>query len=561
MIEAAANGNLPEYVSDAFPNSDSYWADIVADAAAAHRAGIIDVVAAFAHASEERLAFGCQQFLQDVLPMLVFDQSQVLELVVGLSEQSRGQGIPYYLSAWFSSWCEAKASRPWALLEAINTGSAPDYIRHSVCHSGLKVSRRRFLPALIRMAKNGSDDERWSATNLLGRFDGFHAHELDRAIQALRAAIRREKGAAVVAPLRSLLHVAANIAGKESEGVAAIADRSNSNDEHVRNAIASEMMFSISKAPEPLANAAFQALMAIGPGEDDTIDVVDQILSKTMAGQLAPAAHALLDHLLMSRSARMKKLDATATAILNSAPVSRSALIGTWLRSPSFRHFDAILEISSGVGENTPTFEIDMSAWSPEEALRAIRRSSAILLAFPGTLASILVSALRTAPISVRNQAEHLIFDPLLMTFWVVSRAYLERAVNSGPRHARDAIHRVLAAHDAYQAAIEAAYEIKELAPSEHHRTLVEQKHREERRAISKNAMKGSIFGEIFPTSVMLYGDAAVYDVYQSEDESVRQETQMVSQGFSTEVLRFDMVEPFWARYRRDMLLRDETDE
>lgn len=411
------------------------------------------------------------------------------------------------------------------------------------------------------MLEHGSDDERWSAANLLGRFDAYSAYEQDRATKALRAAIRRETGGAVQAPLRALLHIAANIAGKESEGIAAIADRAASNDEHVRNAIASEMMFSISKAPAPLANAAFDALMATGPGEDDTIDVIDQILSTTMAGPLAPAAHALLDHLLTSRAARLKKLDATAMAILNSDPVPRSALIGSWLRSPSFRHFDAVLDICRGIGDDAPQFDVDMSEWSTDEALRAIRRASAILLAFPATLTSILVSALRTAPVSVRPRAEHLVFDPLLMTFWTASRAYLETAVKSGPRHAQDAIRRVLAAHDTYQAAIEAVYEIKELAPSEHHRNLVDQKQREESQAISKNAMKGSIFGEMFPTSVMLYGDAAVYDVYQSEDESVRQETQMVSQGFSTEVLRYDMVEPFWARYRRDTLLRGETDE
>ncbi len=78
---------------------------------------------------------------------------------------------------------------------------------------------------------------------------------------------------------------------------------------------------------------------------------------------------------------------------------------------------------------------------------------------------------------------------------------------------------------------------------------------------MSKNAMKMSIFGEIFPTSMMLYGDAAIHDVYLADEEIVRQETPMVSQGFSTEILRYDMLEPFWARYRRDLLLRGETDE
>ena len=561
MIAAAKSGALPEYVSDAFPGSENNWEDLVTGATAAHRGGAIDLIAAFAHATEERLSYGCQQFLEEVLPRLKLDQPQVLELVIGLSERSRGQGLPYYLSSWFSGWCEAKASRPWALLEEIRTGSAPDFIRHAVCHSGLKVSRRRFLPALIKLIEHGSNNERWSAANLLGRFDGFQPREQDRAVKALRASIRRETEDAVVAPLRSLLHVAASVTGNDKEGIAAIADRSMSNDEHVRNAIASEMMFSMSKASPALARAAFAALMAIGPGEDDTVDVVDQILSKTIDGPLATEAHALLDHLLTSRSARMKKLDATSMAILNSDQVARSSLIGGWLRSPSFRHFDAVLDICRGVGENTPKFDIDMSGWTPDEALRSVRRSSAILLAFPGTLASILVSALRTAPVSVRLQAAHLIADPLLMTFWTVSRAVLEKAAKTGPKHARDTLRNVLAAHDDYQAAIAAAYEIKELAPSEHHRNLVDQKQREESRALSKNAMKTSIFGEIFPTSMMLYGDAAIYDVYQSDDTSVRQETEMVSQGFSTEILRYDMLEPFWAKYRRDMLLSGENDE
>ena len=561
MLAAAASGSLPEYVSDAFPGDEAHWDSLVHHAAAAHRTGQIDLVGIFAHPSDDPLSYGCQQFLEDVLPKLKFDQAQVLQIVAGLTARSNGSQLPYYLSEWFSGWSEGKSSRPWSLLEAIKSGSAPEHLRHSVYHSGLKVNRRRFLPALIRILKNGDENERWTAASLLGRFNAYQPNELDRATTALRAAIRREVGDGVVAPMRSLLHVAATVPGREKEGIAAIADCASRMDEHVRSAIASEMMFAISKAPVTLTKSAFAALMTIGPGEDDAVDAIDQIISKTLNGPLAGEAHALLDHLLVSRATRMKKLDSTARTILESDPTIRSQLIGSWLRSPSFRHFDAVLDICRGIGENTPKFDINMSDWSEEESLRAIRRASAILLAFPATLASILVSALRTAPIRIRRKAEHLIFDPLLMTFWTASRAYLEKAVKSGPRHARDALKRVLAAHDGYRSDIEAANEVTELVPSEHHRVLVGQKHREESRAMSKNAMKMSIFGEIFPTSMMLYGDAAIHDVYLADDETVRQETPMVSQGFSTEILRYDMLEPFWARYRRDLLLRGETDE
>lgn len=94
MIAAAKSGALPEYVSDAFPGSENNWEDLVTGATAAHRGGAIDLIAAFAHATEERLSYGCQQFLEEVLPRLKLDQPQVLELVIGLSERSRGQGLP-----------------------------------------------------------------------------------------------------------------------------------------------------------------------------------------------------------------------------------------------------------------------------------------------------------------------------------------------------------------------------------------------------------------------------------------------------------------------------------
>lgn len=561
MLAAVKAGSLPEYISGAFPNEDSHWNKLIRDAIAAHRAGKIDLIAAFAHTNEDRVSYSTQQFLGEVLPKLNLDQAQVLELVSSITGRSSGPSLPFYLSEWFNGWCVSKASRPWSLLEAIKSGAAPSYLRHQIWHCGLKTDRRRFLPVLIDQLENGDADERSSAANLLGRFDDFQPKERNRAIAALRTAIRREAGDGVVAPLRSLLHLASTVSGKEQEGIAAIEDRAGSNDQYVRSAIAWEMMFEMSKVPHSLANAAFAALLEIGPDEDDTIDAIDQMLAKTLNGPLAPAALALLDHLLVSRSARMKKLDSTSMTILQGDPTTRSALVSTWLRSSNFRHFDAVLDLCRGVGEDTPKFEIDMSGWSQEESLRAIRRASANLLAFPGTLASILVSALRTAPVSVRPSAESLIFDPLLLTFWIASRAYLETAVKSGPKHARDAIKRVLIAHNDYQSAIEAAHEITELAPSEHHRVLVDQKHREESRAISRNAMKMSIFSEIFPASLMLYGDAAVLDVHLADENSARQEAQMVSHAFSAEVLRYDMVEPFWARFRREQLLRGKTDK
>lgn len=561
MLDAAKSGKLPIFVSEAFGAAEGQWDILVQDAVARHQAGKLDLIAAFSGASEDRLPYGCQQFLEEVLPKLEFTQNEVLSLVTGLAERSRGHGLPYFLSDWFQGWCETKSTRPWALVRKIKSGGAPDFLRHSVYYSGLRVDRRRFLSLLIQLLSEGSTAERATAANLLGRFDGYNPEELDRAIAALRTAIRCETGEGVTTPLRSLLYVASSVAGKEHEGVAALADRATTNDKHVRSAVASEMMFQLSKTTDTLANAAFATLMKIGPGEDDTIDAIDQILSKTLVGPLAQAALALLDHLLVSRAARMTSLDSTAIAILNGDPTMRLTLVGSWLRSPSFRHFDAILDICRGIGENTPKFDIDMSGWSHDEALRSINRASAILLAFPATLASILVSALRTAPTGVRPHAENLLFDPLLLTFWTVPRTHLESVGKRGPRHAREAIARVLAAHDDYKGAIGAADEITELRPSEHHRILVDQKHREESRSISRDAMKKSIFGEIFPTSMMLYGDAAIYDVFLSGEESTRQETELVGSGFSSEVARYDMVEPFWARYRRDILLRGEIDE
>ncbi|KQN04377.1 hypothetical protein ASE85_04830 [Sphingobium sp. Leaf26] len=561
---AAREGDLEPFLKRAQQSlDDQEWAELVAETVGAHRAGEIDFIAALTAENDERTNYATQRFLELGLPQLDVTLVQILDLLTALSHRDSRQGIPYYLVEGFGGWCEAAPARPLAAIAAIRSGEAPIELLRATLLAGLRVDRVHFLPFALRLLHDGNAEEYTVAASLLGLFEAFTGAELDQAVTGLEQALQAGNGPSLAPTLRALLAIALRVPERESTGLAALDAVADRADAGLREAIATELMFARDKLSPALGRAALPLLRDTQPNETSAIDAIDHMLSQHLHGPLAPEMTALLDHLLAERVTKIKALDSTRYAIYQDADSLLTATVARWLVSERLAHTRAVKAMCRNVAGDPLEFTLDFSGYGLNaiEAERIGRRCCALLMVYPETLASILASLLRTGPSEAGHAIEQLIVNPLLITYWIGPRRTLERLLPTADTALAAALTRIFAAHDDYKTGIEAVRRLPELQPSSHHRFLVATMKREEQQKIAKAAHRESILGSLMSTSILLYGDSAIYEMHVEPGKTVRQETPLVSRRYSHELPRLDVIDPLGSWYQRTVLLRDEGDE
>ncbi len=562
LVAATATGTLASFLKEAFHAlEEGDWTTFIAKAAAAHNAGDVDVLAAFAELPEDRLGYAPQIFIEKIIPLLATDLPPLIDLYETLTARPLNDGIGHYLLTGIAGWCDADPTRSMVLADAAKAGTAPTSLLRVALLAGLKNDSAVFLPVAIDTVAKGTPEMQAVAIDVLGRFDAFTATELRSVVTALEAALAAAADNTVAVPLRSLLIVAKRAPANGAIGVRAIAAVAASAGADIRETIADEVMFGTAKLDPRLADASYDVLTRTEVGEFRTLNAIDQLITHDLKTSRIDAALALLEGLLARRVTTMKQLDSTARALLTGDPVVRATTVAHWLRSEKVELFLAVHDLCGGFGEDATRFELDFTAATQLEAERMARRCCAMLMVYPETIASILASLLRTGPAAAFPVVERLLFDPLLINYWQGPRAYLETAATGAPAPMANVLTRVFDRHDRYKTGIEAVRDLPELRPSQHHRFLVATKKRDEQRAIGKAAQKQSIFAEIFPTSLLLYGDSVIFDYYVEPDKGVRQESPMQTHEFSHELPRVEVIDPFGSWYQRQQLLRGEPHE
>ena len=562
LLASLDDGSLQAFLKAAQAALDEEaWASLASMALEAHQSGRTDLVAALGRDETSPINHPTQRFIGLVLPEFDLPVEQMAGLITTLSSRSRGKGIPHNLHTGFSAWLERDAARPAAALAALETGRAPADLLNSILFTGLRLDAGTFLPKTIGLLRDGTTDQRETAAGLLGRFDKFTPSQQTEAVEHLERALSSAVGADVTALLRALLAAAVRSTNDPDIGLRALSLVAGRADAHVREAVSLEMMFDIEKVSDALAIAALAPLHDVETAESATINAIDHILSHKIPGRLETEKAQLLDAILARRIVTMSDLQSTGNALLTGDRDSRDATIRRWLTSEKLSHFVAVRDICGHYTERAATFDLDFSGLSRKQAERVARRSCVVLVLHPETVASILASLMRTGPADAVPRIEALLFDPLLVSYWNGPRAYLESILPDAPAAMAASIQRVLARHDQYKEAIEATQTLRELRPSQHQRFLVELQRREQSRAIDKSARSQSFIANLFPTSVLLYGDSAIYDMHLSDDQVVRQETPMQTHEFSQEIPRLEVIDPFGSWFQRERLLDEEEEE
>lgn len=530
------------------------WTAFAVMVADAQNRNEIDLWALLADQDGRALCYGMQNLLSALIPQIDVDLGRLLYLLAVITGRARGSGTPYFIMNAFSEWSDRDEARVDAALAAIRGGTAPSDLLIPTLAAGLRVAEHRYVAIILAMLAGTSDSEANAAAFSLGNIQPSDTRICTMVVDALRHALDTADEARAGANLGALLTVNATI-GDGATALTAVRSLAGKSTPGVRLAAANALFLHKVSATNPdLVEALCALLRETRLGEAETIDAIDHALYGMIDGAGAAAALALLKHLLRAGTSNLGDLDSTAHKLRSEAPFGLETIAADWLADGSYELTEAVSDlITRGLGDPL-ALTLDFASLALTEARSAAiaRRVVASLILHPVAAIAILLSLAKTGPASVMSTIEQIILDPLMISYWEGPRKYLEERLPGETAPIQAMIARLLEQLRGYISAIEAAGFIAEMWPSERHRFIAAVQRQEEQRSITDGARKGSL-ASLFPTSVLLYGDSAVSEVFSGDGTSARSEFRMGTVEYSQEIPRLDRVDPIGLWLQRTM--------
>lgn len=142
-----------------------------------------------------------------------------------------------------------------------------------------------------------------------------------------------------------------------------------------------------------------------------------------------------------------------------------------------------------------------------------------------------------------------LLFNPILINFTGTALDYLRNKAKDEKGTIKKEIQICIDDIDKYLAALHSVPIIPELHPTQDQREASWRRFNLLMADSFKVAMKDSIVGNIFPTSVILHGASSINHIIKGDGETSRMEIPMKSHGTSIEIPRQERFDPFGLDY------------
>lgn len=528
---------------------------IVESIASAHNAGAINVLSIITDDALESVKrhefFSGQNLYCKLIPKLQADTLEMFHAVdclIRAAGNDLAGGLPGNALA---EWCDRDQSHAAELLALVDKGNgvARTFIPLSVRNAASEV--RKKLIEHLHVAANAADDPlRCNAIFGLGQVDPVNDDEWTKLVQTLRSGAVADddlvRGATLAAAARRL-RSGAGAYTDDMEGVIEAAITLECG-ERVLHQCADSLWLDGEHFSDKLREQMLAAMLAVNPANKGTLDHLDHALANLVRhGSTSKAADFLAILLARHEGAiKLKAFDSTCHAVHEQPPAVLHDWVVGWLLDG---RFELCRHLSGGLFEgqmHERELDIDFSnfALNPDDFPYLARKAIGYLFLQPLTVASIIVSLVRSAPASKRQELEDLLFDPMLLNYGGFAKALLEPVSKRKGDHAKKTAANALARIKAYLADLHAARDITELEPSERQRQIEWQRHSDTMAEAYRHADEKSIFASIVTKVVVLYGNRSVSYVRHPQQETRRIETKMHSHGVSFEMPRIEIVDP-----------------
>lgn len=295
---------------------------------------------------------------------------------------------------------------------------------------------------------------------------------------------------------------------------------------------------------------------------------IDQILG-ALAGEVSNPQATLhwLDHALRSKSKSFdlaKVIDVLSAQIpkledsikpnklynfcqwIWEDPDNSAQLFSSWLTSGQFELCEFLAGMVGEGGKKNTIVDISRASL-PNELVDQIfmaRKCVGFLWCHEVTAASILLSIVKNGKKAAREEAEKLLYDPLLLSYSGDLRDFLEEQAKNPSKRICDCIGRLINSHDAYLTGLKQTEHLVEFFPTIAQRRSAAMKDRERNKDIQNQAHERSIFFQLFSHQTLLYGKKTFSVIHGEGGKKVSSIMPLSELSYSVEFPRLSIIDP-----------------
>ena len=541
LVHAAQSGELRAYLDDANSVLDrDDWDVFVSVSATLWNERMHNLPQAIKESSDGRLRHSGRRWIADIVPLVRSKLPVILE-DIALATGGDLSDPDYPFSEGLSKWFEGDENRFDEALYLADQGVAGTYL-----NAAFTVSLRKrpdfVVPLLVEMVQSGDNNCKLQAVFSLGRYEVQSDSHLALIAETLVEAISLWPVEDVPKALEAALHFGRMVPDDTivARAIGALGEVTP----EIRAALAHAILDKGGRkfGEEELASVLTHLAQ---PESGDRFDLYDIVIYTLLEDNQSDVAVDLLTSMLRTGVVKLGVFDSTMHKVRSDTDVFANC-IGRWLTEDADHLSSAVSDLLMNGASDAEQLSIDFRPFqlSTAQTIAAGRRAVGQLMVWPKAAMNVLISLVRTGPQAAHSELEALMFDPLLTNYWQSPRELLEATRNNDePAFLTETVDRVLDRHDDYCAAIETVGFIPEFRQSEANRFYAALLRHEEQEAIYKSAPNGAL-ADLFPTSLMLFGDSSVYRMHTGDGETVRQEAALSTFETSQEIPRMEIADP-----------------
>ena len=222
-------------------------------------------------------------------------------------------------------------------------------------------------------------------------------------------------------------------------------------------------------------------------------------------------------------------------------------LFSDWLSSGQFYLCQFLVDmVSGGSGRKNHIVNISQSRL-PDDSIDQIflaRKCVGFLWLHEVTAASILLSIVKNGKKLAREEAEELLYNPLLLSYSGDLRIYLEENRGSSSKRISTTVEKLLKMHEAYLTGLKSARNLVEFIPANEQSHVAALKDYESRKSLQNQVHEKSLFAQIGTRQIMLYGNKNLTFIQRSDGSKSSNLIPLSEFSHSMEIPRLTIVDP-----------------
>ena len=226
--------------------------------------------------------------------------------------------------------------------------------------------------------------------------------------------------------------------------------------------------------------------------------------------------------------------------------INSAQLFSRWLTKGQFELCEFLAKLAGESGRKNAIIDIPMAILPNELADQVFmaRKCVGFLWFHEVTAASILLSIVKNGRKDAREEAEKLLYDPLLLSYSGDLRDFLEEQAKNPSRRISDCIGRLIKHHDVYLAGLQQTEHLVEFVPTIAQRRAAAMKDRERNNGIQEQAHKNSILSQLVSRQTLLYGKKTFSVIYGEGGKKIPSIMPLSEFSYSAELPRLSVIDP-----------------